>query len=80
MNLIRIITWLLVIWTLWFLVKNYLKKQNQQQDKPPSKKQIMVQCQLCQVHLPDTDAVLYDSRWFCDRAHLQIYLQKKSKN
>ena len=33
MNLIRIITWLLVIWTLWFLAKNYLKKQKQQQDK-----------------------------------------------
>jgi len=32
--------------------------------------EVMVQCQYCKVHLPQTDALIHDDRFYCSKEHL----------
>jgi len=78
MNLLRILTWLLVIWILWVMIKNYLAKETR---KTPAKRalpQKMVKCDQCSVHTPESEALFHDSRWFCNKAHMQAYITHKT--
>lgn len=78
MNLLRILTWLLVIWIFWSMLKNYLAKETRKKPGKPALPQKMVKCDHCSVHTPEADALFHDSRWFCNRAHMQAWLGHKS--
>jgi len=37
----------------------------------PSVPEVMVQCQFCKVHLPKSETLTYDDRFYCSKEHLQ---------
>ncbi|WP_231970457.1 1,6-anhydro-N-acetylmuramyl-L-alanine amidase AmpD [Polynucleobacter necessarius] len=74
------IKWLLLIAIGYFFYR-WLKLQKQAKEnvnnpsKPMSDKALdsepVVQCQSCQVHLPRSEAQIYDSRFYCSQEHLK---------
>ena len=80
MNLFRILTWLLVIWIVWFMIRNYLAKETRKNPRKPALPQKMVKCHQCSVHTPESEAVFHDSHWFCNQAHMQAYLGHKASS
>lgn len=80
MGLIRYLLILLVFWALWFLAKNWLRKQELREKARKGKTQIssgkVVRCKHCEVHLPEQDALRDGDDWFCTQAHKQAWLGK----
>lgn len=77
MGLIRFIFLLLVIGVAWFVVKNYLRKQELRATKDtPRIAARIVRCKHCDLHLPEQDAVRDGDDWFCTPAHQQAWLAK----
>ena len=83
MGLIRLLFFLLIAGVAWFVVKNYLRKQElrarRQQAEPPRVNRI-VRCAQCEVHLPEEDAVRDGDTWFCTMAHKQAWLTQHPKS
>ncbi|MEX2367511.1 MAG: PP0621 family protein [Pseudohongiellaceae bacterium] len=77
MGLIRILIFIMVIWLIWRMIRNYQVKQQQAREasgKLDQKK--MVRCEFCNVHLPQSDAVSEKDLWFCNQSHKSKYLDK----
>lgn len=76
------IKWLLLIagaglFYLWIKGKKQANFDQQNTSKANSDKtrkaiepEVMVQCQCCKVHLPKTDAITHDDRFYCSREHI----------
>ena len=45
-------------------------KPNKNKPERPTAPEVMVQCQCCKVHLPQSEAFTYDDRFYCSKAHL----------
>ena len=86
MGLIRFIFLLLIAGVIWFVVKNYLRKQQLRAgrtDKETSEHtQVnrIVRCAQCDIHLPEEDAVRDGDTWFCTMAHKQAWLTHHPKS
>ncbi|MGA1742211.1 MAG: PP0621 family protein [Pseudohongiellaceae bacterium] len=86
MGLFRLLTFILVVIVAWRMIKNYQKtvvkrdKKSEQSKIPVREK--MVKCELCDVHLPQEDAIgLKDNGqeyWFCSSAHRNSFKQQDS--
>lgn len=75
--------WLLLfagagLFYLWIKGKKQAALNAKDSSKPNSNKprmaeppEEMVQCQYCKVHLPKSDALMYDERFYCSKEHLQ---------
>lgn len=46
-------------------------KPNKNKPEKPASPEVMVQCQCCNVHLPKSEALTYDDRFYCSTEHLQ---------
>jgi len=46
-------------------------KPNKNKAEKPAVPEVMVQCQCCKVHLPKSEALTYDERFYCSKEHLQ---------
>jgi len=46
-------------------------KPNKGQPEKPAAPEVMVQCHCCKVHLPESEAFMFDERFYCSREHLQ---------
>jgi hypothetical protein len=66
---------LLIVLAVWILIA-YLKRQPRSVMAPPPsfKSGNMVQCEICRVHLPDTEAISAAGKHYCCEAH---FLQRK---
>lgn len=82
MGLIRFLFFLLIVWVLWFMARNWLRNQEQGEAARKNKAKLppgmIVRCKFCEVHLPEQDA-LRDGKgeevhWFCTQAHKQAWL------
>jgi uncharacterized protein len=78
MSLLRILTWILIIWGAWFMIKNYLAKQTRKETRQPALPAKMVKCHLCSVHTPASEAFFHDAHWFCNQEHMQAWLGHKA--
>jgi uncharacterized protein len=78
MGLIRFLFFLLILWVVWFMVKNWLRKQElgASRDKARVISGKVVRCKHCDVHLPEQDALRDGDDWFCTAAHKQAWLGK----
>jgi len=77
MGLIRFIVLLLIAAVAWFLIKNYLQKQQLRgRNESPRIAARIVRCKQCDVHLPEQDAVRDGDEWFCSETHKQAWLTK----
>ena len=77
MGLIRLLFLLLIVGVVWFLVKNFLRKQQlRERREAPAQPRVnrIVRCAQCEVHLPEEDAVRDGDTWFCTMAHKQAWL------
>lgn len=73
MGLIRLLTWLVIGYFLWAMVRNYLRKQEALRNKQATTKAdspvLIVKCRQCGLHLPQSDAVGSNDAWFCGEEH-----------
>ena len=46
-------------------------KPNKNKPEKVSSPEVMVQCQYCKVHLPQSEAVIFENRFYCSKEHLQ---------
>lgn len=78
MNLFRLIAFAVLVWIAWFMLKNYLAKQRNAGDAKAGKRipGKIVKCPVCEVHLPEADAVREGEEWFCSKAHRQAWLSR----
>jgi uncharacterized protein len=80
MGLIRFLFLLLIAGVLWFMAKNYMRKQEirrrKEQERLPTGR--IVRCTQCAVHLPEHDALREGNEWFCSREHRQVWLASNS--
>ena len=75
MGLIRLLTYIILIWLIWSIIKKtFSTEKPKQRQQQISRK--MVKCSYCQVHLPEQDAFRQDDDWFCSQAHKQAYLKE----
>lgn len=69
MGLIRIIVIGLIIYLLIQIFKRWVANKNSSTSKLEEKK--MVQCQVCQLHIPEEEALQKDGQFFCSQEHLK---------
>lgn len=69
MGLIRIIVIGLIIYLLFHIVKRWAANKNLSSSKLEDKQ--MVQCKICQLHIPEDEALQKDGQFFCSQEHLE---------
>ena len=84
MGLIRFLLFLLIARTVWFMVKNYLRKQELTGRRKAGNPERLaggriVRCKACDVHLPEQDALREGDDWFCSQAHRQAWLANQNR-
>ncbi len=81
MGLIRFLFLLLILYVLWFVAKNYLRKQ-EMRERARGKPQVarIVRCKQCDIHLPEPEAVHDGDDWFCTPAHKQTWLEHNRRS
>lgn len=54
----------------WWLWRSFTRPKK---PSPPASPQAqpMVRCAHCGVHVPQSEALAHDNRWYCSRAHLE---------
>lgn len=67
----KLILLLIAIAVIYFFLKSVRNKAQGQQDAPKPQTQDMVSCQYCGVHLPKSDAVQANGKYYCSTAHSQ---------
>jgi len=77
MGLIRLLIAILIIWLLYFLIKNWLQRRNAQ--NKVTKSAAMAQCELCSTYLPKDKAIQHHDLWFCSQEHKTAYLKENDK-
>ncbi len=73
----------IVLFYLWFKGKKQAKVVNQETSRPNptkakavSEPEAMVLCQHCKVHLPKSDALTMEDRFYCSKEHLHVVDQQ----
>jgi len=70
MNLIRLLVIALIIYLVFHMFKRWAA--NKKQKKPTKVEHIkMVRCNVCQLHLPESDALQKDGQFYCSQEHLE---------
>ena len=70
MNLIRLIVIALIIYLVFQMFKRWAQNKNSASSKKQEKLKNMVQCEVCQLHLPEDEALQRDGLYYCSQAHL----------
>lgn len=70
----KLIFLLLLIVIAWAVVKHVVKSRSSsgQQKQPPAPED-MVRCSHCGVHLPRSESLTSDGRFFCSEDHLRLH-------
>ena len=73
MGLLRLLFFVALIVIAFWLWRRYIRPaiRPAKQAPPSSDPRPMVRCSHCQVHLPQTQALQEDGKWFCSQAHLE---------
>jgi len=70
MNLIRLIVIALVIYLVFQIFKRWAANKNQLTSKSQDKQKKMVPCEICQLHIPEDEALQQDGKFYCSQNHL----------
>ena len=70
MSLIRLIVIALIIYLVIQIFKRWSANKNAQTTVHQEKTQKMVQCEVCQLHLPENEALKRNNKFFCSQEHL----------
>ena len=76
MNLIRILVIALIVYLLIQIAKRWLaNNQSVEKNSMPSKR--MVRCEICQLHVPENEALENEGKYYCCQEH---YNRKQKNN
>ena len=72
MNLIRLLVIALIIYLVIQIFKRWAANKNAQANAQQKNQdeQKMVQCDVCQLHVPEDEALQKDGKFFCSQEHL----------
>ena len=73
MSLIRLIVIALIIYLLIQIFKRWAANKNSassEQQNSATNSTSMVQCKICQLHIPENEALQKDGEYYCSQAHL----------
>lgn len=70
MNLIRLLVIALIIYLVIQIVKRWLANKELQTKKQQEKLGNMVRCKVCQLHIPEAEALQKNGEYFCSQEHL----------
>jgi len=71
MNLFRIILIALAVWIIIRIWQNHRAKSKTLGQKPADKAiSTMVPCAVCAMHIPDSEALKRDGKFYCSQQHL----------
>ena len=82
MGLIRFVFFLLIAGVVWFMIRNYQRKQELNERRNDAGRLAggkIVRCKACDVHLPEQDALNDGDNWFCSQAHQKAWLAGQHK-
>ncbi|GMR08102.1 MAG: hypothetical protein BMS9Abin26_1107 [Gammaproteobacteria bacterium] len=71
MNLIRLIVVFLVVWIIIRMLRNYLAKKTVAK-QPPAQIDTMVKCKVCDLHIPEQEAIRCGDDYYCCQEHKQL--------
>lgn len=69
MNLIRLIVIALIIYLVFRIFKRWAANKNM--NRPTLKETKMVQCKVCQLHIPENEALHHNGKFYCSQEHLE---------
>lgn len=69
MNLIRLIVIALIIYLVLQIFKRWAASKSSTTSLPKETK--MVQCKVCQLHLPENEALQRNGEFYCSQEHLE---------
>ncbi len=74
MNLIRLLVIALIIYLVIQIFKRWAANKNAQANAQQKNQdeQKMVQCDVCQLHVPEDEALQKDGKFFCSQEHLNL--------
>lgn len=77
MGLFRLLTFILVVFIAWRMIKNYQaklarSKQNRERAEIPVQEK-MVKCAYCSTHIPEHEAIADGDQWFCSQEHKDLF-------
>ena len=70
MNLIRIIVIALIIYLVLQIFKRWAANKNSTSSSHQNIENKMVKCKVCQLHIPENEALQKDGDFFCSQEHL----------
>lgn len=70
MNLIRLIVIALIIYLVIQIIKRWAANKNSASSTPKSHQAKMVQCSICQLHIPEDEAIQQNGKIYCSQEHL----------
>jgi uncharacterized protein len=80
MGITRFLLFVLILYVLWMLGKNWLRQQEMRNAARKNKTKLasakVVRCKQCDVHLPEQEAIRDGDEWFCKPAHQRAWLDK----
>lgn len=88
MGLFRLLTFILIAFVAWRMIKNYrsavAKRDNNLEKAKIFVREKMVKCEVCDIHLPKEDAIAGDTSendseveyWFCTPEHKESFKQQ----
>ncbi len=71
MNLIRLIVIALIIYLVFQIFKRWAANKKTASSAQQEKQNKMVQCEVCQLYLPEDEALLRDDKFYCSEKHLK---------
>lgn len=71
--MLKILLLALAVWIVISILKNYSRNINSEV-KNPIKPEKMVQCSECGVHLPESDSVSEQGKYYCSQEHSKLHI------
>jgi len=73
MNLFRLIITALAVWIAYRIWQNFRAKSQNMPPPPKTPRAIpdMVECAVCQMHVPENEALRKGNKIYCSRQHLE---------
>lgn len=71
MGLFRLLILLAIAWLAYRLFRGWQRTLQQPKAKPHKRVETVVRCHICQLHIPETEALEKNGRYYCSQQHLQ---------
>ncbi len=71
----RLIFFALLAVLVFWAIRNHLRKIKKRDEAPPAAGEDMVCCAHCNVHLPKSESITSQDKFFCSEEHRRLHLE-----